>query len=131
MTAEPEMFQQGLFERGATGPRLLGSRCRACGRTFYPRTRLCLDCLSSDIEERHLPQQGTLECFTTVLMPSVNIAPPYSVGYVRLEEGVRIFAPIEAGGRSITAGMTMRLADYRLGREPQVRLAYCFVPAEP
>jgi uncharacterized OB-fold protein len=131
MSTEPEMFQQGLFERDAAGPYLLASRCRACGRTFYPRTGLCLDCLSSDIEERRLPRQGTLECFTTVQMPSINIAPPYSVGYVRLEDGVRVFAPIEADGRALAAGMVMRLADYRLGREPQARLAYCFVPAEP
>lgn len=125
------MFQHGLFERSEAGPCLLASRCRACGRTFFPRTGLCLDCLSDDIEARQLPRQGTLECFTTVMMPSVNIAPPYSVGYVRLEEGLRVFAPIEAAGRALAAGMAMRLADYRLGREPQMRLAYCFVPVDP
>ena len=131
MSAAPEMFQRGLFERDAAGPYLLGSQCRACQRTFYPRTVLCLDCLSSDLEERRLPRHGTLECFTTVQMPSINIAPPYSVGYVQLGEGLRVFAPLEAGHDALATGMTMRLADYRLGREPQIRLAYCFVPVDP
>jgi uncharacterized OB-fold protein len=123
------MFQSGLFETGAAGPRLLGSRCRACGRSFYPWTSVCLDCQADDVEERLLSGEGVLECFTTVHMPALHIAPTYCVGYVQLPEGLRIFAPIEAGGRALAVGMAMRLADYRLGRGPDERLAYCFVPA--
>lgn len=122
------MFQSGLFETGEGGPWLLGARCRSCGRTFYPRAARCLDCLAADLEPLRLPRDGTLECFTTVHMPSVGIAPPYSVGYVRLAEGLRIFAPIEAGERMLGVGMKMRLAEYCLGRAPDESLAYCFIP---
>ena len=93
----PPMFQPGLFESGEAGPWLLGARCRSCGRTFYPRAARCLDCLSADLDALRLSREGTLECFTTVQMPSARIASPYSVGYVQLPEGLRVFAPIEAG----------------------------------
>lgn len=124
----PPMFQPGLFETGEGGPWLLGTRCRSCARTFYPRTPCCLDCLAGKLEERRLSRDGTLECFTTVQMPSARIAPPYSVGYVQLPEGLRVFAPIEAGDRTLSIGMKMRLAEYRLGRTADESLAYCFVP---
>jgi uncharacterized protein len=122
------MFQPGLFETGAGGPWLLGARCRNCGRTFYPRAARCLDCLSGDIAPERLSRQGTLECFTTVHMPSSRMTPPYCVGYVRLPEGPRVFAPITADDRALAVGMTMRLAEYRLGRESDATLAYSFVP---
>ena len=122
------MFQPGLFETGAGGPWLLGGRCRKCGRTFYPRAARCLDCLAGDIEPTRLSRDGRLECFTTVHMPSLRIAPPYCVGYVRLPEGLRVFAPIAAAGHALAVGMAMKLAEYRLGREPDESLAYCFVP---
>lgn len=122
------MFQPGLFETGAGGPWLLGGRCRKCGRTFYPRAARCLDCLADDLEPARISRDGTLECFTTVHMPSPRMAAPYCVGYVRLPEGLRVFAPITAPGRALAVGMTMRLAEYRLGREPDESLAYCFVP---
>jgi uncharacterized OB-fold protein len=125
------MFQPGLFETGAGGPWLLGARCRKCGRGFYPRAARCLDCLAGDLAPERLSRDGTLECFTTVHMPSSRMAPPYCVGYVRLPDGLRVFAPITADDRALTVGMAMRLAEYRLGHEPDESLAYCFVPVEP
>ena len=122
------MFQPGLFETDVDGLRLLGGRCRTCGRTFYPRATRCLDCLAVELEPVRLSREGTLECFTTVHMPSPRIAAPYCVGYVRLPEGARIFAPIAAGDRALAVGMAMRIAEYRLGREPDASAAYCFVP---
>ena len=122
------MFQPGLFETAAGGPWLLGGRCRKCGRTFYPRAARCLDCLAGDLEPERLPRDGTLECFTTVHMPSSRMPAPYCVGYVRLTEGPRVFAPITATDRALAVDMAMRLAEYRLGREPDESLAYCFFP---
>ena len=122
---------EGLFETGAAGPRLLGVQCLSCGRSFFPKPPICLDCLSDRLQGTRLSSEGTLECFTTVHMPALNISPPYCVGYVRLPEKLRIFAPIEAGDAMLRVGMTMRLADYRLGRGAEKAPAYCFVPAQP
>jgi uncharacterized OB-fold protein len=128
-TATPPMFQPGLFETGKSGPCLLGSRCRRCRRTFFPGVEVCLDCLADDPEPCRLSRHGVLECFTTVSMPALHIEPPYSVGYVALAEGVRVFAPLKPAGGAFEVGMNMQLADYALGRAAERRLAYCFVPA--
>jgi uncharacterized OB-fold protein len=128
-TAMPQMFQPGLFETGDSGPCLLGSRCRQCRRIFFPRVEVCLDCLADDPEPCRLSRHGILECFTTVSMPALHIEPPYAVGYVALADGPRVFAPLEPAGGVFEVGMSMRLADYALGRAAERRLAYCFVRA--
>lgn len=128
--AIPELapFQEGLFEAGPEGLRLRGARCRSCGRTFYPFTSMCLSCLATDLEDIRLSREGILESFTTVRMPAERIAPPYTVGYVRLPECLRIFAPIEPRGHRLRIGMAMRLHPFPLGSARDQALAYCFAP---
>lgn len=124
------VFRAGVMQKGPDGLRLLGSYCPSCERIHFPRTKICLVCLAANVEHRELSQEGELECFTTVHMPAANIDPPYMVGYVRLPEGLRIFAPIRANGRDLRVGMRMRLSEYRLGRGGTEWLAYCFTPLE-
>jgi uncharacterized OB-fold protein len=95
---------------------LLGTRCRPCGKAFHPSVSICFECLGSDLEAVPLARAGTLE-FTTVHMPAERIAAPYTVGYVKLLEGLRIFAPIVASGAALAVGMPMRLAEFTLGAE--------------
>ena len=121
-------FQEALFDVSAEGLRLRGAHCRSCGRTFYPFTSLCLSCLASDLEDIRLSREGILETFTTVHMPAERIAPPYRVGYVKLPEGLRIFAPIAPGGHALRIGIPMRLHAFPLGSEGDQTLAYCFAP---
>lgn len=121
-------FQEGLFDVDPDGLRLRGAHCRSCGRTFYPFISTCLSCLTEDIEDVRLSREGILETFTTVHMPSERIAPPYTVGYVRLPEGLRVFAPIESHGQALRIGMAMRLHPFALTSARDQALAYCFTP---
>lgn len=124
------IFRPDVMRKGPDGLRLLGSGCPSCNRIYFPRTSVCLACLATNVEDRELSQEGDLECFTTVHMPAVNIDPPYMVGYVRLPEGLRIFAPIKTNERNLRMGMRVRLSEYRLGRGGTELLAYCFTPLE-
>lgn len=121
-------FQDGLFENDPDGLHLLGTHCRCCGQTFYPSTLLCFSCLATGLEHISLSREGTLESYTTVRMPAGRIAAPYTVGYVKVAQNVRIFAPIESEGRTLKVGMAMCLAVYLLGAPPDQSLAYCFRP---
>jgi len=121
-------FHEGLLDAGPDGLRLRGACCRVCGRTFYPSTSMCLSCLTTDLEEAALSRDGVLESFTTVYMPAERIAPPYTVGYVRLPEGLRIFAPIEPDGHTLRIGMPMHLHSFPLRSARDQALAYCFRP---
>ena len=122
------LFHAAAFERSSEGPRLLGTRCRVCGQVFHPQVSICFECLGIDLEVVPLARSGTLECFTTVHRPAERIAAPYTVGYVKLPEGLRVFAPIGAGADTLAVGMPMRLDEFALVAQRPEALAYCFVP---
>ncbi len=133
MSADPQSnappFQAGVFEIDSEGPCLLGSRCQSCGRHFFPRAALCLDCLASDLLPVRLSRSGVLECFTRVHMPAPGFKPPYEVGYVTLPEKLRVFAPIQSDGRTLEVGTKMQLVPFRLIDGD--RQAYAFAPVSP
>ena len=65
----PEYFS--VPEEGADDPRprLLGSRCPACGEHFYPRRLVCAKCLHEGCEDVVLSPTGTLWTYTYVHVP--------------------------------------------------------------
>jgi uncharacterized OB-fold protein len=126
----PPPFQRGVFELDAEGICLLGSRCSQCGRHFFPRAALCLDCLATDPAPVRLSRNGVLECVTRVHMPARGFTPPYEVGYVTLPEGLRVFAPIRSGGRALDVGTAMVLVPFRLGAGNEEAMAYAFAPVD-
>jgi uncharacterized OB-fold protein len=99
----------------AEPPRLLGTRCAACGEHFYPRRAICARCLSENTEDVELGPRGTLYSFTFVHFPmfgSTRIEHAgYGVGQIDLPEGPRVQAPL--------AG---RQEDFRIGQAVQAEL---------
>lgn len=77
------------------GPVLLGSRCSACGREYYPRRWVCATD-RQPVEDIDLPREGRLHVATYVHHPAYGKATldsaGYGVGQVDLEGGVRIQA---------------------------------------
>lgn len=122
-------FHAGAFESMPDGPVLLGSRCRACAQVYHPRTSTCLNCGGADLEDIHLSRRGRLECCTTVYMPTATMEAPYTVGYVQLPEGLRVFAPIQGATAALKVGASVTLARCTVGRGEKRLAAYCFVPA--
>ncbi|GAP09742.1 predicted nucleic-acid-binding protein containing a Zn-ribbon [Bellilinea caldifistulae] len=80
---------------------LTGSRCKKCGRRFFPPRIWCPDCQQNDLEASEFSGRGKLAAFTVVYVaPTAMLAAgydrknPYCVGVVELEEGERIPAQI-------------------------------------
>jgi uncharacterized OB-fold protein len=78
-------------------PRLIGSRCRACGTVTFPRQGSCPRCTSSDVERHLLARRGVLWTWTVQRFEPKS--PPYAgtgefepfaVGYVELPDEVRV-----------------------------------------
>jgi uncharacterized OB-fold protein len=126
MTAKPRVpIEPGYFtiprdpdER----PRLLGSRCRACGEQFFPRRVVCARCLEKDTEDVTLGPRGTLYTWTYVHFPlfgrSRADADGYAVGQIDLPEGPRVQAVLSGGPEDFRIGMPMEL-DLETLRESQ------------
>jgi uncharacterized OB-fold protein len=94
-------------------PRLLGSRCPACGEHFYPRRLVCAKCLHEGCEDVVLSPTGTLWTYTYVRVPLFAkkdaVVSAYGVGQVDLPEGPRIQAILVGGPDDFEIGMALEL----------------------
>jgi uncharacterized OB-fold protein len=97
----------------ADPPRLLGSRCPACGEHFFPRRHVCARCLAEGCEDVLLGPRGRLWTWTYVHVPlfAKKDAPVdgYGVGQVDLPEGPRVQAILMGGPEDFRIGIDMEL----------------------
>jgi uncharacterized OB-fold protein len=128
----------GLFTWGAEPPRLIGSRCPACGATTFPKQPTCPRCTRPDMEERLLSPTGTLWTFTVQgFRPKSPYAgpedfEPYGVGYVELPDGVMVEARLtENDPERLEIGGPMELVIVPFGRrgDGTELVTFAFAPA--
>ena len=111
----------GWFVMDEAAPRLLGSRCSACGTVFFPReSYFCRnpECAGSSFEDFPLSSRGTLWSFTNNCYPpprpymAAEPFEPYIVAAVELAEEKMVVLGQVAGSVKIdelSAGMEMEL----------------------
>jgi uncharacterized protein len=97
----------------ADAPRLLGSRCGACGEHFFPRRLVCARCLAEGCEDVLLGPRGRLWTWTYVHVPLFAKkdarVDAYGVGQVDLPEGPRVQAILLGGPGDFRIGIDMEL----------------------
>lgn len=86
----PDLDDLDVTERTANGPRLVASRCTICDALDLPARTICRGCLGTQFHRELLSGTGTLYAFTTVH----TAAEPYTVGYVDLPSGLRVFGHV-------------------------------------
>jgi scaffold protein (connect acetoacetyl-CoA thiolase and HMG-CoA synthase) len=126
------LFDKNLFTEADGEIRLRGSECPGCGRRFFPPKARCPECFQSNLRSVALDGRGTLYSYTTVFIPSRNFKPPYTVGYVELDKGVRVFGQIRARqGESLVIGSPVKaVIDYLWkGSDGRNVSGYLFEPA--
>jgi len=72
--------------------RLEASKCKKCGKVFFPPRLICSNCKAREFEKIILSDQGKIATFTTIRVApdQFNEQVPYSIAIVELNEGVRI-----------------------------------------
>jgi len=92
VTEQPAPFTIEQFYKHILQGKLVGAKCKKCGKVHLPPRPLCSDCFSNDFEWVELSHKGKLLTYTVI-----HIAPtqfqgmtPYAVGIVELEGGVKI-----------------------------------------
>ena len=97
----------------AAAPRLLGSRCGACGEQFFPRRLVCARCLAEGCDDVELGPRGRLWTWTYVHVPLFAKkdarVEAYGVGQVDLPEGPRVQSILVGGSDDFAIGMEMEL----------------------
>ncbi len=114
-------------------PHILGSRCGACGKVFFPQQDLCTNCLKEGtIQEHPLSRQGTIYSYTIVERESLapkGFQVPYAYGYIQLPEGVRVLSLIngwEPNTLRIDSPVEMVLEEIRQNAEGQKVMGFRF-----
>ncbi len=111
-------LREGLFTKESDKCFLIGNRCESCHQLFFPSRPFCFTCFSDRMETVKFGSKGKLYSFTTSSMPSLHFEPPYTVGWVDLEDGIRVFAPIERSkNQDLAIGMEMELVIDELWQE--------------
>jgi uncharacterized OB-fold protein len=74
---------------------LIGSRCKLCGRSFFPKRSICPDCFEENtLEEKALSPTGKLYSYYISTVAPPGFEAPLIAGYIDLPEGVRLYAPL-------------------------------------
>ena len=88
-------IKEGLFhipDGPEDKPYFIGSRCRVCGYTGFPKKVVCVSCRRDDtMEEMKLGPYANLETYTMMMVGPPDFPPPYMIGYVKMKEGPVIF----------------------------------------
>lgn len=72
--------------------KLMGGRCKQCGKVHLPPRPLCDSCFSKEFEWVEVSGKGKLLTYTVIHVAPTQFQSmvPYAVGIVELEKGVRI-----------------------------------------
>ncbi|PXY18941.1 Zn-ribbon domain-containing OB-fold protein [Prauserella muralis] len=87
-------FRDGLV--ALDPPRLLGSRCAACGTTAFPPREFCPSCRAVEhIDKAELATAGRIHSFTIVRQAPPGMPVPYVLAWVDLpDDGVRLLTTV-------------------------------------
>jgi uncharacterized OB-fold protein len=92
--------------------RLVASVCPGCATAWFPAGAVCPSCARLEPERYLVGPTGTLYSYTTVHVSSSRPT-PYVLGYVDLDQGVRVLGTIEAtpGALAVDARCRLDVAD--------------------
>jgi len=81
---------------GSESAQLVGGRCKACGKVFFPRFNTCPSCATrQSMAEVRLSRRGKLYSYSIIHVDTPGFKAPYAVGYVDLPEGPRVFGHLD------------------------------------
>lgn len=119
------------FYDGLMNGKLMATKCKDCGKIYFPPQVDCPECVKSDIEWVELSGEGELLTYTVVYVKPTSFShyPDYIVGIARLKEGVNVTAWVREGDpKRLRVGMKVRVEVVK--REPEGYLTYELVPVE-
>ncbi len=108
--SEQASFTIEQFYKHISQGKLMGGKCKKCGKVHLPPRPLCDQCLSKDFEWVQLPTKGKLITYTIIHVapPQFQAMTPYAVGIVQLENGLKIPGMIKnAKMEQIKVGMPL------------------------
>jgi uncharacterized OB-fold protein len=123
MCPSEDLLWPGLGGEDDKGPYLQGGICRSCGHVVLGERTLCPECWSEhSITLTPIGRSGRLYTRTTIHALPNGFDEPYTVGYVDLPEGLRVFAHLERGVGAPAIGDMVELTFAPLRKDKNGRL---------
>jgi uncharacterized OB-fold protein len=116
------------FYEGLKHGKVYATRCKACGKIFFPPNTDCPICLTAEIDWIELSSEAEIETFTHVVIRPTTFQQnsPYTIAIGKLEEDVKVLAWLTGFKLSeIKVGMKTKLVA-KMSLEGN--LTYEFVP---
>lgn len=116
---------------------LVGSKCRGCGKEWFPPVNRCLKCGSRDLDEKPMPREGRVITYTTTLQlgESFKNYRPLTIGLVELDNGVRVVGQlVDFKPGELRTGARVVAVVRKLREDPEGGLifyGYKFAPKQP
>jgi uncharacterized OB-fold protein len=130
---------EGVFTWPSEAPRLIGSRCGACGIVTFPAQDSCPRCAATAMAQHLLPARGRLWAWTTQEFappsppyagPAGDAFVPYGVGYVELGDDVKVETRLTVtDGLRIGMEMELVLFPFRTDADGNEVVSFAFRPA--
>lgn len=82
------------FWEGLKEGKVYATKCKDCGKIYFPPSADCPACLSTVLEWVELSSEAEIETFTHVVIRPTTFQQykPYTVAIGKLHEGVKVFA---------------------------------------
>jgi uncharacterized OB-fold protein len=100
------------FYEGLKEGKVYATKCKECGKLYFPPSTDCPDCLTTELEWVQLSNEAELETFTHVVIRPTTFQQnkPYTVAIGKLKEGVKVLAWLTGFKLSeIKVGMKVKL----------------------
>jgi hypothetical protein len=118
--------------------KLMGSKCKKCGKIYVPPRKLCIKCNSTDLEWVEMSGKGKLAAFSCIGVGTTFMADkgysmknPYCFSVIKLDEGPMISGQLigvdESKPETIKIEMPVKLKFLETelkGDEPRIDLGF-------
>ena len=98
--------------------KVMATRCKQCGKAYFPPKADCPRCLSGDVEWFEINEPGTLKTYTVVHYGPTGFEgeAPYTLGIAEFESGLKILGRVSKAldPGEIKVGMKLKLAPTKL-----------------
>jgi uncharacterized OB-fold protein len=131
-------IEEGLFYIPSSPdekPYLIGTKCKVCGLSVFPKTPVCPKCMKKDtMEEALLIGKGKLDSFSIVQAALPGFKAPSIQAYINLEKGPRIWSLVtgcDPSEEALKPGMDMEMVIAKVREDDQGNeiISYQFKPA--
>lgn len=114
VSGKGRLIEERWFKETAEGLVLVGSKCKDCGKIFFPKKEyLCPECFKEDtLEEYLLGKQGKLHSYAVVYKGPPEFPSPYAFAWIELPEGIKLFSILadwEPAEKALKINMEMEM----------------------